>query len=188
MMEWTMSRDALPLGGFQQAALVVLRTLVGWQFVYEGLVKLWAPAWSRAGAPLPPWTAAGYLQAASGPLGDLFHGLAGSRLLPVIDAIMPVALVLVGLSLMLGLFTRLGATFALVLLALFYLSSIPTAGVHQTGAEGAYLLVSKNLIEAAAVLVLLGFDTGKIAGLDLLRGRPAAPDAPAAPQGAGAPS
>jgi thiosulfate dehydrogenase [quinone] large subunit len=109
-------------------------------------------------------------------------------LLPVIDTIMPFALVLVGLSLMLGLFTRLGATFALVLLALFYLSSIPTAGVHQAGAEGAYLLVNKNLVEAAAVLVLLGFDTGKIAGLDLLRGRPVRPDAPAAPQGAGAAS
>ncbi len=49
--------------------------------------------------------------------------------------------------------------------------AIPTSGVHQPGAEGAYLLVNKNLVEAAAVLVLLGFDTGRIAGLDLLRGR-----------------
>src|SRR5262245_4793170 len=86
---------------------------------------------------------------------------------------MPVALALVGLSLMLGLFTRLGAWGALGLLTVFYLSSIPTSGVHQPGAEGAYLLVNKNLVEAAAVLVLLGFDTGRIAGLDLLRGRKA---------------
>src|SRR5262249_59029870 len=99
---------------------------------------------------------------------------------PVIDMIMPFALVLVGLSLMLGLFTRLGAILALVLLSLFYLSSIPTAGVHQTGAEGAYLLVNKNLIEAAAVLVLLGFDNGRIAGLDLLRIPPVRPDTAAA--------
>ena len=182
-----MSRDAPPLGAFQQTALVALRTVVGWHFLYEGLFKLWAPAWSRAGAPLPRWTSAGYLQAASGPFAELFHGLAGSRLLPVIDLVMPIALVLVGLSLMLGLFTRLGALGGLLLLTLFYLSSIPTAGVHQTGAEGAYLLVNKNLVEAAAVLVLLGFDTGKIAGLDLLRSRPARPDAPAA-QAAGASS
>jgi len=174
--------------GLQQTSLVLLRTLVGWHFLYEGLFKLWAPAWSRAGAPLPRWTSAGYLQAASGPLAELFHGLAGSHLLPVIDVVMPVALVLVGLSLMLGLFTRLGALGGLLLLTLFYLSSIPTAGVHQTGAEGAYLLVNKNLVEAAAVLVLLGFDTGKIAGLDLLRSRPAHPDEPGAPQAAGASS
>jgi thiosulfate dehydrogenase (quinone) large subunit len=160
--------------GFQQTSLVLLRTLVGWHFLYEGLYKLWAPAWSRAGAPLADWSAAGYLRgAASGPFADLFHALAATRLLPVLDASMPIALFLVGLSLMLGLFTRVGAWGALGLLSLFYLSSIPTSGVHQAGAEGAYLLVSKNLVEAAAVLVLLGFDTGRIAGLDLLRERPA---------------
>jgi thiosulfate dehydrogenase [quinone] large subunit len=158
--------------GFQQVALVLLRTLVGWHFLYEGLYKLWAPAWSREGAPLASWSAAGYLRgAASGPLAELFHAVAASRFLPVIDTVMPILLVLVGLSLVLGLFTRGGALGALGLLLIFYLSSIPTSGVHQTGAEGAYLLVNKNLVEAAAVLVLLGFDTGQIAGLDLLRGR-----------------
>lgn len=158
--------------GFQQVALILLRTLVGWHFLYEGLYKLWAPAWSREGAPLAHWSAAGYLRgAASGPMAELFRGLAASRLLPIIDMAMPVLLMLVGLSLVLGLFTRLGAFGALGLLTLFYLSSIPTSGVHQAGAEGAYLLVNKNLVEAAAVLVLLGFDTGRIAGLDLLRGR-----------------
>jgi len=160
------------LTGFQQVALVLLRTLVGWHFLYEGLYKLWAPAWSREGVPLAHWSAAGYLRgAASGPLADLFRWLGTSGLMPVIDRLMPIALVLVGLSLVLGLFTRLGAWGALGLLTIFYLSSIPTSGVHQAGAEGAYLLVNKNLVEAAAVLVLLGFDTGRIAGLDLLRER-----------------
>ena len=37
--------------------------------------------------------------------------------------------------------------------------------------EGNYLLVNKNLIEAAAVAVVLVFRTGRFAGLDLLRGR-----------------
>ncbi|HEY7516359.1 MAG TPA: DoxX subfamily, partial [Vicinamibacteria bacterium] len=108
-----------------------------------------------------------------------FHALATPRLLPVLDALMPIALALVGLSLMLGLFTRAGTWGALGLLALFYLSSIPTSGVHQAGAEGAYLLVNKNLVEAAAVLVLLSFDTGRIAGLDLLRERRAPAAVPA---------
>jgi hypothetical protein len=35
--------------------------------------------------------------------------------------------------------------------------------------------VNKNLIEAAAVAVVLVFRTGRIAGLDLLFARPAAP-------------
>ena len=44
----------------------------------------------------------------------------------------------------------------------------------EARAEGAYLIVNKNLIEAAAVLVLLAFRTGRIAGLDLLVRAPAA--------------
>jgi len=153
----------------QQAALLVLRTLIGWHFLYEGYVKLWAPAWSRAGAPIPSWSAAAYLKAASGPFAAAFRGLADSGLLGWLDTFVPAALLLIGLSLTLGLFARLGAVGALSLLLAFYLAQVPTAGVHQPGAEGAYLLVSKTLIEAAAVLVLLVFPTESIAGLDLLR-------------------
>jgi hypothetical protein len=50
----------------------------------------------------------------------------------------------------------------------------------QPGSEGAYLLVSKNLVEAAAVLLVFSFRTGRIAGLDLLlagRRRPARTEA-----------
>lgn len=165
-----MTRQATPLSVTQQVGLVLLRTLVGWHFLYEGFYKLWWPAWSRGGWPIAPWTSAGYLRSATGPLSGLFQDLADSRLLPVVDHVVPVALLLVGLSLLLGLFTRAGCVGALVLLGAFYVSAIPIAGVAQAGAEGAYLVVNKNLVEAAAVLVLLFFDTGRIAGLDLLRG------------------
>ena len=161
--------------GPQQLALVLLRTLVGWHFFYEGLFKLSWPAWGRDGVPLARWSSAAYLHAATGPLAGLLHGLASSRLLPAVDRILPLALLAVGLSLLLGVFTRAGCVGALLLLGLFYVSAIPTAGVPQAGTEGAYLLVNKNLVEGAAVLVLLAFGTQRIAGLDLLwegRARP----------------
>ena len=172
-----MTSSRQPLTTVQQVALVVLRTLVGWHFLYEGLYKLLWPAWSRAGEPLSHWTSAGYLRGASGPLAELFHAVAGSPLLPYVDKAMPIALAVVGLLLMLGLFTRLACLGALALLALFYVSAIPTAGVPQPGAEGAYLLVNKNLIEAAAVFVVFTFHTGRVAGLDLLREKPPRADA-----------
>ena len=84
------------------------------------------------------------------------------------------ALILVGLSLTLGIFTQAGCAGGLALLALFYLSQIPTAGVPQPQTEGAYLFVNKNLIEAGAVVVLLVFGTGRLAGLDRLRRPPRA--------------
>jgi thiosulfate dehydrogenase [quinone] large subunit len=168
-----MTRETTPLSSTQQFGLVLLRTLIGWHFLYEGYFKLLHPAWSRVGSPLPSWSAAGYLKAASGPFASLFHSLGQSSFLPQLDLVVAVALTLVGLSLVLGIFTELGCIGALLLLATFYLSAVPTAGLPDAHAEGAYLLVNKNLIEAGAVLVLLAFRTGRLAGLDRLR----APDA-----------
>jgi thiosulfate dehydrogenase [quinone] large subunit len=161
-------RERSRLEGF---SLVLLRTIIGWHFAYEGFYKLVVPGWSRAGDPLREWTAAGYLRASTGPLADVFHGMAASAAIGWIDVIVPVGLLLVGLSLLLGLFTQLGATGALAFLTLFYLASIPTMGVPVAGAEGTYLLVNKTLVEWAAVLVVLAGRTGEVAGLDLLRRR-----------------
>jgi thiosulfate dehydrogenase [quinone] large subunit len=154
----------------QQLSLALLRMLVGWHFLYEGYFKLWRPAWSRDGTPLPAWTSAGYLKAAGGPFADVFHRLADSAWLGAIDTVVAVTLFLAGLSLVLGLFTEVGGAAALGLLGMFYVSSIPTLGLPEAHSEGTYLFVNKNLIEAAAVLVLLVFEAGRIAGLDSLRG------------------
>jgi thiosulfate dehydrogenase [quinone] large subunit len=157
-----------PLSRAQAVTLVLLRTLIGWHFLYEGYYKLTLPGWSSVGQPLARWSATGYLRAATGPLAGFFHQLASARFGPWIDTIVPAALLLVGLSLTLGLLTRLGCWCAATLLALFYLSAIPMTGAPVTGQEGTYLLVSKNLIELVAVLVVLTFRTERLAGLDLL--------------------
>ena len=156
------------LSGPRQAALVILRTLIGWHFLYEGYYKLMLPAWSADGKPLPPWTSAGYLKAASGPLARVFQWMLNAGHVGWIDNAVKFGLLLIGLSLVLGLFTRVGCWGALFLLALFYALAIPTAGAPQPGNEGTYLIVNKTLIEGAAVCVLLAFNTGSIAGLDML--------------------
>ena len=151
-------------------SLVLLRTLVGWHFAYEGYYKLTLPAWSRSGGVLAPFSAEGYLRAATGPLAGVFHAAAAQpSIVHATDAIVPIGLLLVGLSLMLGLFTQIGCAGAMGFLALFYLSQPPLNGMPQAGAEGSYLLVNKNLIELTAVLTVMAFRTGAIAGLDCLR-------------------
>jgi thiosulfate dehydrogenase [quinone] large subunit len=151
----------------QSITLIVLRTLIGWHFLYEAYFKIMSPAWSRGGGPLTPWTSAGYLQGASGPLGGIFHRLVNAGWTVWLDRGVKVALLVIGLSLILGLFTRVGLWLALAMLALFYLLYVPTLGIPQPNNEGTYLIVNKTLIEAAAVAVLLMFDTGRMAGLDL---------------------
>jgi len=156
------------LSDFQRVALVLLRTVIGWHFLYEGYYKIVVPGWSRDGGLLLRWSATGYLKGASGPLADLFHAIGASAASAWIDHLIPIALVAVGISLMLGFLTQLGCWGALTLLTMFYLATIPTSGSPQPGAEGTYLLVNKNVVEAAAVVAVLAFRTGTIAGLDLL--------------------
>lgn len=161
-----MTINSVSLTAAQQFALVFLRTLVGWHFLYEGYFKILRPAWGRDGAPLEQWTAAGYLRGATGPFAGFFHTLGNASWVGTLDTVVAVGLVVVGLSLLLGLFTKAGCIGALTFLAMFYVSAIPMSGMPEPRAEGTYLLVNKNLIEAAAVVVLLVFPTGAIAGLD----------------------
>ena len=162
------------LSALQQTTLVVLRTLIGWHFLYEGYTKLLNPAWGLHGAPLQPWSSAAFLKSATGPLAPLFHWMGNAPWVGSLDLAVAIALTAVGISLMLGLFTQVGCGGALVLLASFYLAAIPVGGLDAR-AEGTYLVVNKNLIEASAVAVLLAFRTGAIAGLDRLwmRSKPA---------------
>ncbi|HEV8132962.1 MAG TPA: DoxX subfamily [Acidobacteriota bacterium] len=162
---------ATSLSGFQQVSLILLRTLIGWHFLYEGYYKLGLPSWSRAGQPLTGWTASGYLRGATGLFSGLFHRLADPRWAPFVDRAVEIVLLLIGLSLILGCLTQIGSWGALLFLTLVYLAAIPAQGIPQQGNEGTYLFVNKTLIEWAAVLILIPFRTGEIAGLDLLRRR-----------------
>jgi thiosulfate dehydrogenase [quinone] large subunit len=155
------------LSGPQQTTLVVLRTLIGWHFLYEGYTKLLYPAWGQSGAPLQQWSSAAFLKAATGPLAPLFHWMGNAPWIGSLDLAIAIALTAVGISLVLGLFTQVGCGGALVLLASFYLAAIPL-GAPDARAEGTYLVVNKNLIEACAAAVLFAFRTGRIAGLDRL--------------------
>ena len=153
---------------FQQTALIFLRTVIGWHFLYEGFFKFSLPAWSPDGQPLAAFSSAGFIRAATGPLGRLARATADAGLLPWVDRLIVFGLLAVGISLILGLLTRAGCIGGLLLLAMFYLTAIPTTGLPQAGAEGTYLIVNKTLIEGFAVLALMAFDTGRIAGLDRL--------------------
>ncbi|HEU4387536.1 MAG TPA: DoxX family protein [Blastocatellia bacterium] len=163
-----MSEDSASLSAWQKVALIVLRTLIGWHFAYEGYYKMALPGWSSQGEPLGRWTAAGFIRAAKGPAAKLAQTLLDHGWGPLIDHAVIIGLLAAGISLMLGIFTRIGCWVAIALLALFYLTAIPLRGIPEPGGEGAYLLVNKNLIELAAVVALASLKTERIAGLDLL--------------------
>jgi thiosulfate dehydrogenase [quinone] large subunit len=139
-------------------AITVLRVLIGWHFLYEGIAKLSSPSWS----------AAGYLKQARGPFADLFKWLAAQPdLLANADLITMWGLTAVGLLLVLGLFTRLASVGAIGFIVLFYLCNPPFIGYfYAIPTEGSYIIVNKNLVELGALVVVLVSGSGRFAGLD----------------------
>jgi len=144
---------------YQQVALVLLRVVVGWHFLYEGYIKLMARHWS----------AQSYLADARGPLAEWFKQMAEApRALQAVNLLNEWGLALIGACLMLGFATRLSCLGAMAMLALYYLSNPPWIGVLHRAGEGNYLYVDKNVIEFFAVAAVLMFNTGRVAGLDVL--------------------
>ncbi len=150
--------DSITLGRGSMISITVLRILVGWHFFYEGLTKLTAPS----------WTAAGYLKQARGPFSEMFRGIAADpNMLQNADLVTMWGLTIVGLLLILGLFTRLASVAGIGFILLFYFATPPFIGYFYTvPSEGSYLIVNKNLVEAAALAVIFMTRSGLFAGLD----------------------
>jgi thiosulfate dehydrogenase [quinone] large subunit len=148
---------------FQVGALVALRILIGWHFLYEGLAKLANPY----------WTSAGYLADSKGILHGLLTRIAASpTAVTAVDYLNEWGLVLVGLLLLVGLLTRVAGIVAVVLLCLYYLAAPPLVGfTYAMPSEGSYLVVNKVLVELVALLVVLAFPAGRAWGLDALWSR-----------------
>ncbi len=143
----------------QLTALVILRMLIGWHFLYEGVTKLINPAWS----------ARGYLMSSQWIFEDLFKSLAANAtLIGIVDFLNIWGLILIGLSLILGLLNRPAAISGMVLLALYYVANPPMLGIGPGTTEGSYIFVNKNVIEIGALWVLAQFSTSQIVGLERL--------------------
>ena len=144
--------------------LVVLRVLIGWHFLFEGVSKLINPYWSSAAYLLDSkW---------------IFSGLAKTivsnpTLLGISDNVNMWGLTVVGVSLLLGLFSRYGALGGMVFASLYYLFAPPLLGLeYGRPGEGSYLIVNKTLIEACALWVIYCFPTSQIIGLDRFFSKP----------------
>jgi len=153
----------------QMTVIVVLRVVIGWHFLYEGIAKLAKPGWS----------AAGFLLQSRGPFADVFHWMAADPdRLALVNQMNMWGITAIGLGLVLGCFTRLASAAGIVLILLFYLCNPPFPGYfYSIPMEGSYVVVNKNLVELAGLAVVLVTGSGRVAGLDriihgLLRRRP----------------
>lgn len=149
--------DKQKLTTVQGYALVLLRILIGWHFLYEGIIKAYNPS----------WTSKGYLLSAS-ILKPFFAWLAGDSLIPVIDFLNIAGLIAVGISLLIGIKVRWGCIAGILLLLLYYLAHPPFPSLPQGPSEGSYWVVNKNLIEMVALFVIYQFPLISLFGIEKL--------------------
>jgi uncharacterized membrane protein YphA (DoxX/SURF4 family) len=133
----------------QQWGFIILRFIIGWHFLYEGIVKITDPN----------WTAKGFLMGSKGFLSETFQWMASQpNILEAINFLNAWGLFLIGLGLFLGLFARAAVYAGILLLFFYYIAYPPFQGFsYGIPREGNYLIINKNFIEMATLVLLALF-------------------------------
>ena len=136
---------------FQKGALVFLRVISGWLFFYAGYVQFIDSKWS----------AGGYLKGAQNFKG-LYLWLMSPEILPIISQVNKWALMLLGASLILGIFVRLSSFLGIALMLMYYfVLPFPAQSAHG-------LVVDEHIIYIGVLVVLMALRAGRTFGVDAL--------------------
>ena len=150
----------LKSSGWTKAFLLILRIAVGWHFLYEGISKLFTEGWSSYN----------FLALSNWLFSDFFHWIADTpSVLSVVDFLNIWGLILIGLALFFGVFTRLASAGGVMLLMLYYFANPPLIGMDfGVPTEGSYLIVNKNVIELLVLVLFIIIPSRYVPGIDRL--------------------
>ena len=170
------------LKSLQIYLLTIIRLAVGWHFLYEGISKIIAGNWSSAA----------YLAGSKWIFAPVFHWMAGNAgIVAAVDFLNIWGMILVGLGLMFGLFSRWVSAGGALMLLFYFLAYPPFPGyMFGIPAEGSYLWVNRNLIEFLVLVAFAFFPPSYLFGLDRLfvrwkeeKAHKPVPEIPAASEG-----
>jgi thiosulfate dehydrogenase [quinone] large subunit len=135
---------------FQKITLFLLRVSLGWMFFYAGITKVLNPNWS----------ASGYLEGAK-TFAGFYHWLLQPTILPTVNFINEWGLVLLGVSLILGVFVRISSALGALLMLMYYLPPLqfPYPNAHA-------FIVDEHIIYIAALSYLAAIKAGRVWGLE----------------------
>ena len=125
-------------------AITLLRMAIGWHFLYEGIAKITITGWSSQP----------YLANTTGFFSPFYHWLAASPAIGVIDWLNITGLILIGLALFLGVFTRISAACGALLLLLYYFA-YPPFGFSLIATSGESHLYIVNYLLAEAIMLMI---------------------------------
>ena len=124
--------------------ITIIRMAIGWHFLYEGCIKLFAGNWS----------AESFLNNTQGLFSGFYHWLASSpEMLAVIDILNVWGLVFIGVALSFGIFAR-WASLAGALLLAFYYFAYPPFGDSLLTSNGSVYIINQLFIEVTILIFL----------------------------------
>ena len=125
----------------------ILRIVVGWHFLYEGISKLFNPNWSSAS----------YLMESKWLFSGFFHWLiSNNTTLQVVDILNIWGLIIIGFCLFIGYFIRAASISGALLLLLYYVACPPFV-YSSIPSQSHFYIINYNLIEAVVLIVLASF-------------------------------
>ena len=135
---------------FQKISILLLRIGVGWMFFYTGITKILNPA----------WTSAGYLKGAK-TFVVFYNALLSPSILPIVDFINEWGSLLLGISLIFGVFVRLSSFFGAVLMLLYYfpILDFPYPNPYS-------FIIDEHIIYALILILFAVLRVGRIYGLE----------------------
>ena len=135
--------------------LTILRIVIGWHFLFEGLAKLANPNWSSAL----------YLMESKWLFSGFFHWMIGNNTtLQIVDFLNIWGLILIGICLFTGLFTRYASIGGAFLLMLYYVANPPFV-TSSIPSQSHFYILNYNLIEAVVLIVLASYRKDAFWGL-----------------------
>lgn len=135
-------------------SLLAMRIGMGWILLQGGLTKLFNPS----------WTAAGYLSnvPAGNPFTSYWSMMAGN---PIVDQLVIWGLVLTGIALIIGAFTRLTVFSASTMMLLFWASSLE-GGLMQGFPVAHGWVINSDIVYVILMVAAAEFGAGRILGVD----------------------
>ncbi len=130
---------------------MLLRLVIGYHFLFEGIDKLLSPGWSSTE----------FLLQTNWLFSSFYHYLADNQsLLSIVNFLNIWGQILIGLSLIIGLYSTTAAIFGAIMIFIYYIAIPPFIE--------SYIFVDKNLLELFAFIIIFLFPTSKIYGMDYL--------------------
>jgi uncharacterized membrane protein YphA (DoxX/SURF4 family) len=131
---------------YSKLFVTIVRLAIGWHFLYEGISKLL----------ILNWTSYNYLANTTGFFSGFYHWIASSgTILRLVDLLNIWGLIIIGIALFLGLFSRIASAAGVLLLTLYYFAYPPFGYSLFNAGEGHLFIVDRNFIEVVTLLFIL---------------------------------